>query len=61
MPGLGEMDEDSIKGDNDEIDMINSELSGEMLPLSMRQGMVDKLKKLSVAPSHLDSYLKSEH
>ena len=30
------MDEDSIKGDNDEIDKINSELSGEMLPLSMR-------------------------
>ena len=42
------------------MDMVNSELSREMLPLTIREGTADELKNISVPPSHLGSILKSE-
>ena len=60
MPGAGDLRDDSMKLEDDEIDMVNSELSGEMLPLSIREDTCDELKNISVAPSHLASYLKTE-
>ena len=60
MPDVGELKDDSSKLENDEIDMVNSELSGEMLPLTIQEDTVDDSKNISVAPSHLASYLKTE-
>ena len=50
----------SIKQDNEN---DNSELGEEFLPLTMRQDTVDndELKRLSMGPGHLASYLKTDH
>ena len=37
MPVVGDLKDDSIKIENDELDLVNSELSGEMLPLTIRE------------------------
>lgn len=63
------MENDSIKMEENEIlidendDIVNHDetFTGDMLPLSMCQGTIDEMKKLSIAPSHLVSYLKTEH
>ena len=41
MPGVGDLKDDSIKLEHDEIDMVNSQLSGEMLPLTVREDTCD--------------------
>ena len=60
MPCVGDLKDDSIKLENDELDLVNSELSGEMLPLSIRENTADEFKNISVPPSHMASYLKTE-
>ena len=56
-------DNDSMPAANaaDDNDVMNLELSGDMLPLSMRQHTIDEMKKLSMADnSHLVSFIKTE-